>query len=246
MLLGAATVASGQTVESPTTVSPGSWLVEADVVAGLWDSFSLNGVSVSVQEVVLAPFILSTGVLERLDFQIAFDGWVEAEVEVGGRTERVSGWGDVVLRTKWNFYGDEEAGSAWAVMPHLKLPVADSQIGNGEVEGGATLLYGQPLGEHDWMQAFVSGDSLRSDLAGRDEQLVAGVIWGHNFSDRTTVYTEVVAEWFSAADSQVPVVWGIGVSPVVAPGFALDFEVLAGITEEAPDWGGAIRIVWEL
>ncbi len=246
MLCGGWGSVAAQVVETPTTVAKGEWLLEADIASGIWDRTRLEGISISGYEVIAAPVILSTGVTERWDVQVAFDGWVQAEVKGGGQTERVSGWGDVWLRTKWNFYGDEETGPAVALLPYVKLPVADSDIGNGEVEGGVALLYGQPIDDDDWIEAFVSGDTIRSDIRGRDELLVAGVVWGRNISESTTVYTELLAEWLSAEESAVPVVWGIGVSPVLAEGFALDFEVLAGVTSEAPDWGAAIRLVWEL
>lgn len=235
-----------QVVESPTTVSKGEWLLEADVAAGVWDRSTIGGAAVSFREVVVAPVILSTGISDNLDVQFAFDGWIEAEVSGGGLKESVSGWGDVWVRAKWNFYGDEETGPAWALLPYVKIPVADSAIGNGEVEGGLALIYGQPIDEDDWIQAFVSGDSLHAEVRGRDEQLVAGAVWGRNLPGDVTVYTEVLVEWLSAESADLPVTWGIGISPLVAPGFALDFEVLAGITDEAPDWTAAIRLVWEL
>lgn len=246
LFLGALLPGAAQVVETPTTVAKGDWLLEADIVAGIWDRSGARDLQVSAREVIMAPFILTTGVNDRWDVQLAFDGWVEAEVEAGGQRERVSGWGDAWVRAKWNFYGDEAAGPAWALLPYVKLPVADADIGNGEVEGGVALLYGQPLDDDDWVEAFVSGDTLRSDIRGRDERLVAGVVWGRDVTQRTTVYTEVLAEWFSADDAAVPVIWGIGVSPVVADGVTLDFELLAGVTDAAADWAAAIRIVWEL
>lgn len=247
VLLGAMVPpAAAQLVESPTTVPRGTWLLEADLVAGVWNQGRVGNVSVSTREILAAPFILSTGLSERIDVQVAFDGWVEAEAEAAGRRERVAGWGDVWLRTKWNFCGDEATGPAWAILPYVKLPTADREIGNGEVEGGVALLYGQPIDEDDWMEAFVSGDSLRSDIRGRDELLVAGVVWGRNVTDSTTVYTEILAEWLSSEHADVPVNWGIGLSPTIAEGIALDFELLVGVTEVAPDWAAAIRLVWEL
>ncbi|GAB5562015.1 MAG: hypothetical protein SynsKO_36620 [Synoicihabitans sp.] len=237
---------TAQTVESPTTVAPGEWLIEADVVAGLWDSTRINGVNVTVREIVAAPVLLSTGLSENLDIQFGFDGWVEAEAKGGGQREAVSGWGDAWLRAKWNFLGDEETGPAWALLPYLKLPLADDDIGNGEMEGGVAILFGQPIDDDDWLEAFVSVDTLYAEGGGRDEQLVAGAVWGRNISEQTTFYTEILAEWSSAESNVLPVVWGVGVSPVIGEGFALDFEILVGVTDEAPDWGAAIRLVWEL
>lgn len=237
---------TGQVVEAPTTVPKGQWLLEADVAAATWDSSRVGGSSLDEEEWLAGTFLFSTGATDTLDVQFGFDGWVRGEVTEGDVRERVSGWGDGYLRAKWNFAGDEAEGPAWAVLPYVKMPIADDEIGNGEWEGGVALLYGQPIDERNWMEAFVSGDTLRSDLRGRDELLVAGAVWGHQLTEKTTIYTEALIEWLSAEDSDVPVVWGVGVSPEVADGFALDFEVLLGVTDEAPDWAAAVRLVWEL
>ncbi|MDA7916690.1 transporter [Opitutaceae bacterium] len=236
----------GQVVESPTTVAPGDWLLEADIVAGTWDYGRTNGLRVSSREFSAAPVLISTGISADWDVQFAFDGWVESKEQIGGLSETVSGWGDAWLRAKWNFVGDEETEPAWAILPYVKLPLADSDIGNGKFEGGMALVYGQPLGKDHWMEAFISGDTLHSEVGGRDEQLVGGVVWGRNLSEDTTIYSELLAEWITADHDEVPVIWGLGISPVLAEGFTLDFELLVGVTREAPDWGAAVRLVWEL
>lgn len=236
----------GQVVESPTTVAPGAWLVEADIAAGTWEYGRRKGGRESTREVSVAPVIISTGIAENLDVQFAFGGWVETEEQVGGLRETASGWGDAWIRAKWNFLGNEDEESAWAVLPYLKLPVGDSEVGNGEFEGGVALLYGQPLPGKNWMEVFISADTLHSERGRRHEQVVGGVVWARDISTDTTIYTELLAEWISAAKETVPVVWGVGVSPVLAEGFALDFELLVGVTEEAPDWSAAVRLVWEL
>ncbi|MBT5903514.1 MAG: hypothetical protein HOH58_15545 [Opitutaceae bacterium] len=246
VFLGTAASLIGQVVESPTTVSPGEWLIEADIVAGTWDVSRMNGLRVATREFTAAPVLISTGVSSNWDVQFAFDGWVEAEEQLSGGRETASGWGDVWLRSKWNFSGDEESGPAWAILPYLKLPVADRAIGNGKFEGGAALVYGQPLGADNWMEAFVSGDTLHSEVGGRDEQLVGGVVWGRNVTEGAAIYTELLAEWISADEDALPVIWGMGISPTVAEGVSLDFELLVGVTKEAPDWGAAVRLVWEL
>ena len=239
--------AFGQVIESPTTVAKGSWLIEADVGFGVWDRSGRGNQRIEFREIGALPVLLSTGLTDRWDVQVGFDGWIETTLATStGEEQRVSGWGDAYVRTKWNFAGDEASGPAWSVLPYLKLPVADSDMGNGEFEGGLALLYGQPINESDWMEAFVSGDSLRSEVGGRDEFLVAGVVWGRSVSDTTTVYTEVLVEWLSTKSGEVPVTLGVGVSPEMAPGFAWDFEVLAGITPEAADWAVVLRIGWEL
>lgn len=244
VLLPAGSALFAQVVESPTTVARGAWLVESDLVAGVWDRTTIRGENQRAREIIVAPVLVSTGVTDHVDVQVGFDGWSESRHTVDGQTERVAGWGDVWVRSKWNFWGEEETGPALAVLPYVKLPVADRMIGNGEVEGGVALLYGQPLGEVTWLAASVSGDSLHSEVRGRAEQFVAGVVVGKALAARTSLYAEVVVEWLAAADSAVPVLGGFGLTRSVAPGLTLDFEVMVGLTGEAADWVAAVRWVW--
>ena len=136
---GPSVSAFGQVIESPTTAARGAWLIEADVGFGVWDRSGRGSERVEFREIGALPVLLSTGVTGRWDLQIGFDGWIEATLETSTGKERISGWGDAYVRTKWNFSGDEEMGPAWAVLPYLKIPVADGDIGNGDFEGGGWL-----------------------------------------------------------------------------------------------------------
>ena len=49
---------------------------------------------------------------------------------------RQSGFGDVVLRFKVNFWGDDGGKTALGVIPFVKLPANQDDMGNHAVEGG--------------------------------------------------------------------------------------------------------------
>jgi len=70
-------------------------------------------------------------VAENWDIQFEFAGWSESRVKQNGRaSQSISGWGDVTSRTKWNFVGNENEESAWAVLPDGRLPIGSTAIGS--------------------------------------------------------------------------------------------------------------------
>ncbi len=235
-----------QTVESPTTVASGEWLLESDLGFANWDRVGRGGGAGKTFEYGAVPILISTGLNEEWDVQFGFDGWVHAEETVAGVKSTARGWGDAWVRAKWNFAGDEAVEPAWALLPYIKFPTADSQIGNGKTESGVALVYGQPLNDKNWFEVMLSVDSLHHENSGREELLFAGVVIGRDIAAATTVYAELLAEWSSESGGDVPVTFGVGISPEIFPGCALDFETLIGVSNEATDLGVALRIVWEL
>lgn len=237
---------AAQVVESPTTVARGAWLIESDLGFASWDRIERRAGSIESHEFGVAPLFVSTGLTDNLDVQFGHDGWSSSEETSGGLKTNANGWGDAWIRAKWNFVGDEEIESAWAILPYMKLPTADAEIGNGKFEPGVALVFGRPLTETLWLEAVMSLDSLHNETSGREENLFAGVVLGHDINSSTTVYAELLAEWSRETSDAVPITLGLGISPEIAPGCALDFEALIGVSAESTDLGVAIRLVWEL
>ena len=93
---------------------------------------------------------------------------------------------------------------------------------------------------------MLSFDSLHNETSGREESLFGGIVLGHNVNSTTTVYAEFLVDWNRDSSGDITLAFGVGISPEIMPGCALDFEMLIGVTEDATDLGLAIRIVWEL
>ncbi|MCF3651987.1 hypothetical protein [Synoicihabitans lomoniglobus] len=227
---------SGQVVESPMTVAPGAWLIEADVAAGAWDRSHAHGHQRISR---FGAILLTTGVGDGVDVQIGFDGWSEERSGTPGQVNRADEWGDGWVRAKWNFSGDEAEGPAWALLPYAKVPMHE-----GQWEPGVVLIYGQPLSEDTWVEAMASLDWVERAAGGRESLGFAGVVWGRNYHQVGDIYAEALVEWNDAGD--VPLTMGIGLARPWSERFSIDVEVLFGLTGPAPDLGAALRIVWAL
>ncbi len=105
-----------------------------------------------------APIRAETFVLGDSEFRIGLLNWMEFDLLIPfytserdkdlvlGHTQRSSGIGDLTLGFKMNFWGDDHTDStAGGLSLQLKAPTASHNVGNGEVEGAAVLLFDLPL-----------------------------------------------------------------------------------------------------
>lgn len=90
----------GQVGEAPTTVQPGHWLLEADLVAVASDRHTFWQDGVHYRSTTLGTVLISTGVTARLDVQLGLECWREERVAGDGWREHEHGQGDGWLRCK--------------------------------------------------------------------------------------------------------------------------------------------------
>ena len=79
------------------------------------------------------------GITNWAEFDIQFNGLQSSrslDSESGAIAARGSGFGDVVLRTKMNLFGNDDGPVGLALIPYIKLPSSAPVISNGAVEGG--------------------------------------------------------------------------------------------------------------
>lgn len=245
LLLGALPLGA-QVSESPTTVEPGKWLMEADLYSVAYDRHTYQRDGVHYRSTYVASWLLSMGVAPNVDVQCGLDTWREERASGDGWSELGRGAGDAWLRAKWNFAGDEENGPAWALLPYVKLPVAARDIGNGHAEPGCALVYGRPLQSDRWCNGTLGVDWLDDGSGGRSLGYYGSlaVTWpcGRNCS----AYAEAVG-WVNAeATHEWAGELGLGLTREVGRGIVLDLAVYVGVTRAAPDVTPVLRLVWPL
>lgn len=105
----------------------------------------------------LASSTAKIGLSNRSDLQIGFTPLAQLTNRGSGSKERMSGFGDILVRYKHRLTATDAPVQA-AVLPFIKLPTARRGLSNGQVEGGvavptsfslagpATLTLGPELG----------------------------------------------------------------------------------------------------
>ena len=116
------------------TVPVGKWQLESS--AASWSRTQTGGVETNVTTV--GSSFLKFGLSERSDLQVGMTPFVQVVREAEGAKTRHSGAGDLTIRYKHRLTADNSPVQV-GMIPFVKLPTADSDIGNGKVEGGLAV-----------------------------------------------------------------------------------------------------------
>ena len=123
------------------TVPAGQWQIETGLVD--WTHDKSDGVT--DEFVALGASLIKYGVDDRIDVEVGVVPFQTMRVHGGGVSDRMSGIGDLVVRSKVRLTG-EDAKVSIAVDPFVKIPTARHNLGDGKVEAGMTVPVGVSLG----------------------------------------------------------------------------------------------------
>lgn len=226
--------------ESPYTVDAGRYQLEMDLVIYTRDR---DG-TVRRQDWSLAPFNLKLGLTNRMDLQLMADPHVITRVEdrAAGSAAKVSGFGDVTTRLKFNVWGNDGGPTAFAIMPFVKWALSASEIRNGETEGGVILILGFEL-PAGWGSAVMTELDFVSDGGGGHEtEWINSITFAHDLTGRLGGYVEFVAVTGTAPGFRWQGQLDAGLTYAVNANTQLDFGCNFGITRSAPDYQPFIGI----
>ena len=114
------------TTESAYTVDAGHFQFEMEAVAWTRDGDD--------DSVTLGELNAKYGLNASTDLQVVIPFYTHED-------SGAEGFGDIEVRLKRNLWGNDSEGTAFAVMPYLKLPTANSDLGNGKLEGGIIVPF---------------------------------------------------------------------------------------------------------
>jgi hypothetical protein len=151
---------------SVRTVDAGHFELETDLISYSYSKY-LGTVTHGVQ--ALDPNF-KIGITNWLDFEIQFNGLQSSrsfDGESGAIGARGTGFGDVVLRTKMNLFGNDDGPAGLAVIPYVKLPSSTPVISNGAVEGGLIAPLALRLPQDYLVTLMTEVDALKNSDDGR-------------------------------------------------------------------------------
>lgn len=223
------------TTESPTTVDAGHVQVELSFVAYERDRHNPERDGIEVEAWNVAPLNVRIGLTHDTELQVMLDGYVRAEARLPalGLRERVSGLGDVTLRLKRNFLGNDGGDTAWALMPFVKFPTNTGDVGNNDFEGGVILPVNFTLGGIGFA-AMTEVDVVRNAADdGYALTLVNTLAYGFDITDRLGAFVELAS--FSG-EGRHALAFDCGLTYAVHADLQLDCGVNFGLTRAAPDF----------
>jgi hypothetical protein len=209
--------------ESPQTVDAGRYQLEMELGSwtrdgGDWTEFSLGELNAKL------------GLDDSTDLQ-----WVlpfYSHVRNGAE-----GFGDVQIRLKRNLWGNDGGPHALALMPFVKLPTADSGLGNGDFEGGLIVPFGFD-GPAGWSFGVMGELDLVSDDDGGGylvEALVSAVA-SHGITENTAAFMEIVGIFTPESSDEQEGYFNTGMTLALSETQQLDGGVRVGLTAASTDF----------
>ena len=210
------------TTESPHTVDAGRFQLEMEIA-----NRTSNG---SEREFSLGELNAKIGLDPSTDLQVVLPTYTR--VRDGGE-----GFGDVEIRLKRNLWGNDDGTTALAVMPFIKLPTANGDLGNGEFEGGLIVPFGFE-GPAGWDCAVMAELDLAADDAGSGHHLevLTSATTSHSLTATTSVFLELVSILSAESDSDWEAYFNSGVTWGLTPTWQLDGGVRVGLTRASTDF----------
>ena len=210
------------TTESPHTVDAGHFQFEMEIA-----NWTRNGREC---EFSLGELNSKIGLNASTDLQVVTPFYTH--VRDGGE-----GFGDVEIRLKHNLWGNDEGPTALALMPFIKLPTANGDLGNGEFEGGLIVPFGFE-GPAGWDCAVMAEVDIEADDDGSGHHLVgvASATTSHSLTENTGFFLELVSVLSAESESHWEAYFNTGMTWAVTPAWQLDGGIRVGLTNASTDF----------
>lgn len=215
--------------ESPYTVDPGRVQLEMD--AAVFTRNRLDGVKTT--EWVIAPFNVRYGLTRRLEAGVFIVPHIHLTEEPrGGPKTTTRGFGDVVLRGKFNLWGNDGGPTAFGVFADLKLPTAADGLGNDKVDGALTLPVAFEIGAGWDGAGMTSVESVHTDSRGRRAIWVNTITAGRELVPDVGIFLELTS---ATGEGSHVATFNCGLTRRFGPNLQFDCGANFGITRTAPD-----------
>ncbi|MET0263300.1 MAG: transporter [Rariglobus sp.] len=218
--------------ESPYTIDAGHWQIELDFANYTYDKQD----GVRTETLNLAPVNVKLGVTNDTDVQFIFDSYSRERVRATGSTSTTRDWGDLTVRVKHNFWGNDGGDTAFAAMPFVKIPLNIGDAGNDLVEGGLILPLAVAL-PRGWSLGLMTEFDVLADGNGDGHHLewINSIAISRDLTSRLGGYVE----FFSAHSYDRATDWlaqvDVGFTYAVNDDTQLDAGCNFGVTRGAPD-----------
>ena len=232
--------------ESPYTVDAGHFQIESDLVNYTHDRDTSGG-DTRTEAWSFATINLKAGLLEDVDLQVVIEphSRVRSDDRAAGMVTRQSGFGDVTVRLKQNCWGNDGGKTAFAVMPFVKFPTSQDDLGNHAVEGGIILPLAVELPRGWSMGLMTEVDWLQDDdTSGRHASFVNSITFSHDIVGALTGYAEFFSEVSAESGSRWVGTVDLGLTYALTKNIQLDTGINLGVTDAADDVNPFIGVSW--
>jgi hypothetical protein len=218
------------TTESPFTIDPGHVQIEADFFSHL----RTDTADERVREWSLGTTNVRFGVSENLELGIFVAPWTRQVVESTGASrgrEVRSGFGDLTLRGKINFHGNDGGPLAAARITDVTLPTAAHDLGVERTSGLVLLPITVQL-PGDWTLGAMTGADWRRSANDDVVVWINSASFSHAIAGPVEGYLELTSE---AGDGPHVATFDAGLTFKMNENLQLDCGVNVGLSHAAED-----------
>ena len=220
----------------PFTVDAGHFQLEMDLVNYVDD----RRAGTETDQWNPAPFELRVGLTDRTELDILHDGYINLRtLDRGAGTDQTqSGFGDLTLQFKYNFFGNDGGRFAFGVIPYLTVPTNTAGLGTRYTAGGVLLPLSIDLTSNFQAGLQTEFDAVRNGTNTRYEAAFTNIAYlGYNFLDgRFNVYAEFYSQVNQGPDSMVTATVDTGLLYYIGKNAEVDIGCNFGVTRAAPDF----------
>ena len=225
--------------DSPYSLDAGRFQIESNLYGYVKNDDCRGGTcSKSSQHSIGGSTNLRIGLTDNTDIQFIGDLYRHQTINdrTAGTRTRHQGYGDTVVRLKVNAFGNNPSDEySLGVLPYIKLPTNQDDLGNDKVEGGIGLPFninfdgGWNLGGMTQLNLVTDGGS------GYDPAYANSLIVGKALTDNLGTY----AEFYTYKADQSGAKWqnslDFGTVYAVSERMKVDANIQFGVTDAADD-----------
>jgi hypothetical protein len=217
----------------PCTVPKGQWQVETGLID--WSHDKSDGVTTDMT--AWGNTAIKYGVSSKADLELWLTPLETLSIHSGGVHEHDSSFGDMLVRVKYALTPDS-APVQVALDPFVKIPTANHQLGNREVEGGLLVPVQIPIGKSPLTLALGPELDLLADQDGRGRHLATQQVvnLGIQASEKVSLSTEIWAMWdWDPAGTGKQVSWDVSAAYLPTKQLQLDAGANFRLNRQTPD-----------
>lgn len=236
--------------EGAITIDPGHLQVEFDILNIVRDHTKLDGDNTKTKSYTIFAPNFRVGLTDKLEADFIFSTYTNERIKdlVDKTKVRHNGFGDLVVRVKYNFWGnEEEEQTAFGIIPYLKFPTNHDHLGNEHVEGGVLLPLCITITEQMGLGLMTGLNIIRGE--NHHEYYASFPLTGSlafNFTEKLCGFVEVAGEKSTEPDSHWDVTLDLGTTYLIHKNLQVDASVNIGLTKAADDFtflvGMAFRV----
>ncbi len=233
--------------ESAYTLDAGHFQLEMDLVTYARDRDTSGGGDTRTEAWTVAPVNLKAGLLDDVDLQLVLETYnrVRTDDRVAGTVVRQSGSGDMTVRLKKNFWGNDGGTTALAMMPFVKFPTNQDGLGNNAVEGGVIFPLAVELPAGWGMGVMTEVDILRDDTGtGFHASSINSITFAHDIVGKLGGYVEFFSEVSTEAGARWVGTVDLGLTYGLTDNLQLDAGINIGVTDSADDLNPFVGLAW--